>query len=379
MFNKSLAAIVSAAVIVAGPGHLALTAAAQTKSRGSVTRVSEVPLLAVSNIPMLGTAPLLAVSNIPMLGTAPSLVVTNIPMLGAAPSLVVTNIPMLGAAPSLVVTNIPILGAAPSLSVIKSEDARVGAIEKRDALGSLFDNSIITGHEPIDVLGRSAASLESRLSRSNAASAKPPAAAGGRLWTAAGAEVRQRGVADPGLLAASIVFGGVSFLLAATTTIGIGVFAAGIGVMAILIGEYAGARKSLNSAPIVALNILPSAGDAVQGWVKRKVEAVFKTGDWNSSIDSSLASVASEEGLTQADIKFVARSAGYVLDSGYWDNSMTHQALARRQDLTLQSAQYVLDSVARSARWKSTVMGVQKIILNNKACRPFLEQLRIYY
>src|SRR3989338_3728641 len=57
MFKKSLASIVSAAVLVAGPGHLTLDAAAQTLTRGPVAGVSVTPVIGTGiNSPVPGAS-----------------------------------------------------------------------------------------------------------------------------------------------------------------------------------------------------------------------------------------------------------------------------------------------------------------------------------
>ena len=85
MFKKSLASVVSAAVLVAGPGHLTLTAAAQTMNRAPVTGVSVTPSFGAGlNSPSLGAssfnAPALAPGALlaPGLTVAPAGIVTAV-------------------------------------------------------------------------------------------------------------------------------------------------------------------------------------------------------------------------------------------------------------------------------------------------------------
>src|SRR3989338_1875237 len=79
MFKKSLASIVSAAVLVAGPGHLTLDAAAQTLTRGPVAGVSVTPVIGTGiNSPVPGASSF----NVPAL--APGALIAPAPI--AAPS-----------------------------------------------------------------------------------------------------------------------------------------------------------------------------------------------------------------------------------------------------------------------------------------------------
>jgi len=161
MFKKSLASVVSAAVLVAGPGNLTLTAAAQTMSRGAITGVSVTPSIGTGlHSPVPGASSL----NIPTLTPGALLAA---PSLAPAP---IAAAPV--AAKTLAVAATPVAAAAKAsgspLSVISSRDAKVGVAEKGAALDSLFDNSMATGREALEVLGRSAASVETGLSRPSA-------------------------------------------------------------------------------------------------------------------------------------------------------------------------------------------------------------------
>ncbi len=187
MLKKSLASIVSAAILVAGPGNLTLTAAAQTMGRAPVTGVSVIPTVATGlNSPALAAPSF----NMPTLGaiTSPSLMVA--PSI-AAPAPVVAAAPVaLAAQPVLpaAAKAMPTMAKGSPLSVIQSQDTKVGVAEKGTALNALFENSLVTGHESVEVLGQSAASAETGLSRSETVSAKSPVAIeGARLQKAAAA------------------------------------------------------------------------------------------------------------------------------------------------------------------------------------------------
>jgi phage shock protein A len=160
MFKKSIASIVSAAILVAGPGHLALTAAAQTMSRGPVTGISVTPTIGTGL-----TSPLPGASsfNSPML----SPVSLMAPSLLAAPSITPAILPVAAqSAKPMAIVATPVLAAAAKgspLSVIASQDPKVGAAEKGAALNVLFENSMVKGHETTEVLGQSAESVQPNL------------------------------------------------------------------------------------------------------------------------------------------------------------------------------------------------------------------------
>jgi hypothetical protein len=163
MFKKPLASIVSAAILVAGPGNLALTAAAQTMARGTIANVSVIPTIVTSfNNPVPSAASLMT----------PSLMTASLisPALPAAPSVAAAPAAAVQAAKA-----VPVTVTGSPLSVIRSQSADVGVAEKGAALDSLFENSMVAGRETLEVLGRSAASVESGLGRSEAVSALSPA------------------------------------------------------------------------------------------------------------------------------------------------------------------------------------------------------------
>ncbi|MBI2386418.1 MAG: hypothetical protein HYV14_10440, partial [Elusimicrobia bacterium] len=184
MFKKSLASIVSAAVLVAGPGHLTLDAAAQTLTRGPVTGVSVTPAIGTGlNSPVPGASSFNTPSLTPAALLSPSLTLAPAPVLPAIASPVslapvpasLADRPLSAAAKS-----VPATPKGSPLSVIESRDAKVGVAEKGAALNALFENSLAAGSESLEVLGRSAASdspLANRtgLSRAEAVSAKSPA------------------------------------------------------------------------------------------------------------------------------------------------------------------------------------------------------------
>ncbi len=156
MFKKSIAAIVSAAFLVAGPGHLTVTASAQTIGRGP-GKVSVTPAIGTGlNTPVPGASSFLDMPTLPQ-GAPRS------PALSAAPSI---------AAPAAAKAA-PAKAEGSPLDVIES---RAGVAEKGAALKILFENASTVGEVP-DVLGRSAASgaaAKSGLSRSSLISAKSP-------------------------------------------------------------------------------------------------------------------------------------------------------------------------------------------------------------
>lgn len=137
MFHKPIAEIVSAAVLVAGPGHLTLSAAAQTMTRGSVTGASVTPPIATG----LNSSVYGASSHIPTLTPgAPA-----IPSLNAAAN----SAPVPVAAKALVpaaAKAVSVTAQGMSLAVISSQDEKAGVVEKTVALDALFENS--TGAEP---------------------------------------------------------------------------------------------------------------------------------------------------------------------------------------------------------------------------------------
>ena len=170
MFKKSLASIVSAALIVAGPGHLSLTAAAQSMARGPVTNVSVIPTIGTGmNSPILGAASLIMPTLAPGALMSPSLLVAP-SLVAPAPVAVAAAKPL-----ALAAAAVPAAAKASPLSIIASRDAKTGVAEKGAALNAFFDSSLITGHEVLEVLGQSAASVESGLGRNEVASAKSPA------------------------------------------------------------------------------------------------------------------------------------------------------------------------------------------------------------
>jgi len=147
MLKKSLASLISCAVLSAGPGDHVLTASAQTMARGPVTGVSVTPMIATGlSSPIPGASSL----NIPSL-PAGALVA---PTLTVAPAV---------AAPIAAAAGKAMPATGSPLSVIVSQDASVGVSERGAALNALFENSTLPGHGAIGVLGRSAASADTEL------------------------------------------------------------------------------------------------------------------------------------------------------------------------------------------------------------------------
>ncbi|MBI4061696.1 MAG: hypothetical protein HY403_09725 [Elusimicrobia bacterium] len=119
MFKKSLVSLASAAVLTAGPGQLAATAAAQTSVRGPAARVTVVPTIGTGLMsPVMNAAPL----NIPALT----------PGVLAAPAL--PGAPILPSAAEAA----PAAPEDSPLTVIR--DARAGVEEKGRALDALFED-----------------------------------------------------------------------------------------------------------------------------------------------------------------------------------------------------------------------------------------------
>ncbi len=170
MFKKSLASLVSAAVLVAGPGNLTLTAAAQT--RGAVTGVSVIPSIGTGfaapvpgassfNVPMLTPGALMA----PSLIATPSLVPAPVAL--AAPSaLRAEGFPVIAAARAVAPNSYAALRAVQLPAASRGENK---AAEQTAALNALFENSSAQGRATLEVLGQSAASVDSGLTRSASA------------------------------------------------------------------------------------------------------------------------------------------------------------------------------------------------------------------
>jgi len=177
MFKKSLASIVSAAVLVAGPGHLTLDAAAQTLTRGPVTGVSVTPTIGTGlNSPVPGASSFNMPSLTPAALIAPSLTVAPKPVMPA----IASPVSLAPVPASLAARPIPAAAKGTPLTVIASRDAKVGVAEKGAALNALFENSVAAGPEALEVRGQAAASdsplaNRSDLSRAEASSAKSPA------------------------------------------------------------------------------------------------------------------------------------------------------------------------------------------------------------
>ena len=172
MFKKSLASIVSAAVLVAGPGHLTLDAAAQTLTRGPAAGVSVTPVIGTGiNSPVPGASSF----NVPAL--APGALIAPAPI--AAPSPVAAPVSLapvpasLAARPAAAAAK-AVAAAASPLAVIRSQDPKTGVAEKGAALNAFFENSSAEGRTTLEVLGRAAASADSGLARAEASSAKSP-------------------------------------------------------------------------------------------------------------------------------------------------------------------------------------------------------------
>jgi phage shock protein A len=177
MFKKSLASVVSAAVLVAGPGHLTLTAAAQTMNRGAVTGVTVTPTIGNGlNSPVPGASSFNMPALTPGLLATPGLTDASrlkipVPMSLAPVAASLAERPLPAAAKAM-----PVAAAGSPLAVIRSQDPKTSAAEKGAALNALFENSRAAAPEALSVLGRDAASVETGLSRAEAASAKSPVA-----------------------------------------------------------------------------------------------------------------------------------------------------------------------------------------------------------
>ncbi len=162
MLRKSLASIVLAALLVAGPGHLTLTAAAQSMVRGATTRVNVIPMIGTGlNSPVPGASSLGLPTVVPSAFTSPSLLIA--PSI-VAPTPVVDAITVVAKPLTLAVVlpvgakAVPTTAPSTHLSVIV--DAEASAAEKVDASNAFFDNHR-TGHEALEAFGQSAASVES--------------------------------------------------------------------------------------------------------------------------------------------------------------------------------------------------------------------------
>ncbi len=133
VFKKSLASVVSAALLMVGPGPLA----AQMMTRGPV---------AVSVTPTIGAG-----LNSPVPGAS-----SNIPTLAPVGALTGSIVP---AAPvPVAAVQLRALAASDSgspLAVIQSQDPAVGVDKKGAALAVLFDQAPVTGSESIAALGQS--------------------------------------------------------------------------------------------------------------------------------------------------------------------------------------------------------------------------------
>ncbi|UPT73755.1 MAG: hypothetical protein M0D55_18200 [Elusimicrobiota bacterium] len=181
MFKKSLASLVSAAVIVAGPGHLSMNAAAQTM-RAPVTGVSVTPSIGAG----LGS-PVSTSFNVPVL--APSALTA--PSLTAAPSAAapapVAAAPVAAAQPVAVkaaaVTPAEAAKAFPqgsyaalrAIQLPPASKGEQGGVEAAQALNRAFDNSGSAASSALEVAG-AASVVEFGLTRADVASAKSPAA-----------------------------------------------------------------------------------------------------------------------------------------------------------------------------------------------------------
>ncbi|HAZ08420.1 MAG TPA: hypothetical protein DCZ01_07865, partial [Elusimicrobia bacterium] len=137
MFKKPLASIVSAAVLVAGPGQLTLTAAAQTLTRGSATGGSVTPTIITGlNLPVLGASSF----NVPTL--APGAPIAAAPLAGVVP-----------AAAKTVPVAVPVpVAAKGSLAVSAFQEDKADVVEKAAALETLFENSSVAGRVTPEVL-----------------------------------------------------------------------------------------------------------------------------------------------------------------------------------------------------------------------------------
>lgn len=155
MFKKPLTALVSSAVLASGPGHLALTAAAQTLTRGPVTGVTVTPAIGAGlNSPVPDASSLGMPSLVPRTLTVPN---------PAAPAATAAQPQALAATPVLPFEKaMPATAKGSPLAMIRSQDSIVA--EKDAALDALFENSL-NSHEILNVLGRPAASADSGLSR----------------------------------------------------------------------------------------------------------------------------------------------------------------------------------------------------------------------
>ncbi len=146
MLKKSIAAIVSAAFLITGPGHLTLTAAAQTIGRGP-GRVSVTPAMGTGlNTPVPGS---FSFFDMPALPLGP----LSSPALSAAPRIAAAA-PVASVAAAA--KAVPATAKGSPLTVIQSQDPAVGVPEKGAALKALFDLAPVIGSESSAVLGQSA-------------------------------------------------------------------------------------------------------------------------------------------------------------------------------------------------------------------------------
>ena len=155
MFKKSLVAIMSSAILTAGP--LPLTAAAQTVVRGPAAGVTAIPAIGAGiNSPLPGGLPFIAPGLTPSALAAPSLLPASIV---PAPSVLIP-----AAAVAKPLSPAVAVGESP-LSVIQSRDPSVSVDDKAAALGSLFDKSASAGSaaDPVQA-GPAAAPAEQAVS-----------------------------------------------------------------------------------------------------------------------------------------------------------------------------------------------------------------------
>ena len=157
MFKKTLASIVTAAILVAGPGQLTLTAAAQMTTRAVVPSVSATPTIAAGLTPI-----------------APAPVSLNTLLLPLAARTAPVAVPLAQHAkltPAAANTT-PI---AP-LALIQSEDPNISLNEKGAALKEFFDQATPKPQEdaPAEVVGQPSAGTPSLSPAANTLSAKTP-------------------------------------------------------------------------------------------------------------------------------------------------------------------------------------------------------------
>ncbi|MBI4423994.1 MAG: hypothetical protein HY554_09720 [Elusimicrobia bacterium] len=155
MLEKSLVLALPAAVLMAGPGRLTVTAAALTMSRGSVTGPSALPAAGSRLV-----APAAGASWVVLPG-APAAPNSPVASDGAVAALAVTPlVPAAGPSLAPAAEAMPLPARAAPRAMIQSGDAGTGTSEKGAALSELFENSGGAGQENLQALVPSARSGE---------------------------------------------------------------------------------------------------------------------------------------------------------------------------------------------------------------------------